>query len=179
MTGPAPGAGPAGGPPAVTIRPATADDVPDIHRIEKASFSDPWTPGAFRAMLAQPAVLGLAAERDGALVGYALAVVVGDEAELANIAVAPGARGQGVGRTLLDALLDALRARGGATVFLEVRDSNEAAQALYRSRGFVSAGRRKGYYRRPTEDALVMRRDRDAAGAGGGGADGAGTPGRD
>lgn len=142
------------------IRPATIADIPAILVIEQASFADPWTLGAFRGMLSQPHVIGSVAESEGEVVGYTIAWAIGDEAELANLAVAPGRRGQGIGRLLLDALLALLDARGGANVFLEVRDSNEAAQALYRSRGFTAAGRRKDYYRKPTEDAVVMRRPR-------------------
>ena len=59
-----------------------------------------------------------------------------------------------------------LSKRGGAAVYLEVRDSNEAAQALYRGRGFLASGRRKGYYRLPAEDAVVMRRPRAEGGGG-------------
>lgn len=144
----------------VRIRPATLADLPAIMVIEQSSFADPWTLGAFRGMLGQSHVIGAIAELEGEVVGYTIAWAIGDEAELANIAVAPDRRGAGIGRQLLDALLALLDARGGATVFLEVRDSNEAAQALYRSRGFTAAGRRKGYYRKPTEDAVVMRRPR-------------------
>ena len=144
----------------VLVRPATVEDLPAILAIEQASFTDPWTLGAFRSMLGQSHVMAAVAELDGEVAGYSVAWAIGDEAELANLAVAPGRRGQGIGRRLLDALLRMVDGQGGANVFLEVRDSNEAAQALYRSRGFTAAGRRKGYYRKPTEDAVVMRRPR-------------------
>ena len=142
------------------VRPATLADLPAILSIERIAFSDPWTADAFRSMLGQDHVLTTVAERDGRLVGYSVAWAVGDEAELANLAVAPEHRGTGVAKRLLDHLLDDLDARGGATIYLEVRDSNAPAQGLYRSRGFTAAGRRKGYYRKPTEDAVVMRRPR-------------------
>jgi len=148
----------------VALRPAAEGDLPSIVAIEKASFSDPWTLASFRSMLALPQVMATVAEEEGVVVGYTVAWVVGDEAELANLAVAPARRGTGIGARLLDSLLGALDARGGATIYLEVRDSNEAAQALYRSRGFTSAGRRKGYYRLPSEDAVVMRRARSSGG---------------
>lgn len=147
-------------PDAFTVRPATLVDLPAILSIERIAFSDPWTADAFRSMLGQDHVLTTVAERDGRLVGYSVAWAVGDEAELANLAVAPEHRGTGVAKRLLDHLLDDLDARGGATIYLEVRDSNAPAQGLYRSRGFTAAGRRKGYYRKPTEDAVVMRRPR-------------------
>lgn len=147
-------------PDAFTVRPATLADLPAILSIERIAFSDPWTADAFRSMLGQDHVLTTVAERDGRLVGYSVAWAVGDEAELANLAVAPEHRGTGVAKRLLDHLLDDLDARGGATIYLEVRDSNAPAQGLYRSRGFTAAGRRKGYYRKPNEDAVVMRRPR-------------------
>ncbi len=150
----------------VVVRPATVADLVRIREIEVASFSDPWTLAAFRSMLAQPQVLARVADEAGRVIGYSVAWVVADEAELANLAVDPARRGEGIGARLLDALLAELAARGGATVYLEVRDSNEAAQALYRSRGFLAAGRRRGYYRRPTEDAVVMRRERAPAAGG-------------
>ena len=145
---------------ALALRPATEADVPSIREIEVESFSDPWSAASFRSMLGQPQVLATVAERDGAIVGYSIAWAVGDEAELANLAVAPLARSAGIGGALVDALLATLEARGGATVYLEVRSGNDEAQTLYRRRGFVASGRRKGYYRHPTEDAVIMRRAR-------------------
>jgi ribosomal-protein-alanine N-acetyltransferase len=153
--------------PEVTVRAATVDDVPGIHELETLAFSDPWTPASFRAMIAQPLVIATVAEQAGRIVGYCIAWAIGDEAELVNLCVAPALRGTGLGGRMLDGLLATLDGRGGATVYLEVRDSNEAAQALYRGRGFLAAGRRKAYYRHPAEDAVVMRRP----GAVGGGGD--------
>lgn len=147
----------------VIVRPATAADLPGILAIERAVFSDPWTPGSFRGLFGQPHVLATVAVDGDAVTGYAIAWVVGDEAELANLAVAPARRGTGIAKALLDGLLASLDAQGGAHVYLEVRDSNAAAQALYRSRGFTAAGRRKGYYTKPDEDAVIMRRARGAA----------------
>ncbi len=144
----------------VAVRAASLDDVPAIHALETQSFSDPWTAASFRAMIAQPQVLATVADDAGVVVGYCIAWAIGDEAELVNLCVAADHRGRGVGALLLDDLMATLERKGGVTVYLEVRDSNEAAQALYRGRGFVAAGRRKGYYRRPVEDAVIMRRPR-------------------
>jgi len=144
--------------PPLTIRAANEEDLPAILAIERAAFSDPWTEAAFRKTLGQRPVIATVALDGRAVVGYSVAWIIGDEAELATLAVTESRRRAGIGGRLLDALLDEVDARGGATVYLEVRDSNTAAQALYRSRGFVAAGRRAGYYRRPTEDAIVMRR---------------------
>jgi ribosomal-protein-alanine acetyltransferase len=143
----------------LSIRGAVETDLPAIRAIEVASFGDPWSEDSFRSMIAHPRVRATVAERAGRLVGYCIAWVIADESELANLAVAPEARRAGVGARLLDDLLAALDAKGGVTVHLEVRESNDAAQALYRSRGFTASGRRRGYYARPHEDAVVMRRE--------------------
>ncbi len=145
---------------APTIRHATIDDVPAIHRIERTSFGDPWNAESFAQMIEHPRVHATVAEVAGAVVGYCVAWVIADEAEVANLAVDPEVRRAGIGGALLDELLRTLDGLGGARVYLEVRDRNLGAQALYRSRGFVASGRRKGYYRKPDEDAVVMRRDK-------------------
>lgn len=142
------------------IRVATEDDVADIHRIERACFTDPWSASSFRSMLVHPRVHATVAERDGAVVGYCFAWIVGDEAEVANIAVEPTMRRAGVGALLLDQFLRIADGHGVMSTHLEVREGNAAALRLYESRGFAAAGRRKRYYRRPDEDAVVMRREK-------------------
>jgi ribosomal-protein-alanine N-acetyltransferase len=94
-----------------------------------------------------------------ALIGYVVAWLVGDEAEVANLAVAPEWRGQGVGAALLDAALAEMRRGGAHVAHLEVRDSNMPARALYGSRGFTPVGRRRRYYQAPVEDAVLLRCD--------------------
>ncbi len=141
----------------VEVRDATVDDLGAIVTIERASFGDPWSEASFRSLLRAETTHFRVATRDGTLVGYAVTSRIGEEAELANLAVHPTARRAGIGAALLDDLLASTDAPPGATVYLEVRASNEPAQALYRSRGFEAVGRRKGYYSRPAEDAIVMR----------------------
>jgi ribosomal-protein-alanine N-acetyltransferase len=144
---------------AVLIRYGDEHDLAAIHAIEVASFADPWALEGFRDMLDHSrAKVIVATETDGVLIGYAVAWYVADEAEIANIAVAPSARRRGVGAVLLDRLLEIAATFGARSVFLEVRESNEAARQLYASRRFEIAGRRTAYYRKPSEDALVMRR---------------------
>ena len=129
-----------------------------IHAIEQASFADPWTRRSFVSLLSEPAVyFHVAAGAGGTIAGYVVAWCVVDEAEIANVAVAPEARGRGVGAALLDAALAHAAGRGCLAAYLEVRESNAAARALYASRGFGAVGRRRGYYRHPVEDALVLR----------------------
>lgn len=140
------------------LRAATAADVPAVAAIERAAFSDPWSPSSFATLLGNPAVEFAVAERGGAVLGYTVLWVAADEAELANVAVSAAARGRGVGALLVDNALAAAARRGAATVYLEVRESNVAARRLYASRHFADVGRRRGYYRNPVEDALVLAR---------------------
>jgi len=144
----------------VAIRPAQAGDLDRIWAIERMSFSDPWSRHSFERLLGDQRVHFVVAEHvPGAPEGYLVAWYVMDEGEIANLAVAADARRHGVGGALLDSALAAARARGVTDVYLEVRDSNAGARALYASRGFVQIARRRRYYRRPTEDALVLRLD--------------------
>jgi [ribosomal protein S18]-alanine N-acetyltransferase len=140
------------------VRPARAADLDAVVAIERASFADPWAPRAFSDALADEGLLFLVAEGEQGVAGYVIAWFVAGDGEIANIAVAPPARGHGVGAALLDAALRVGRDCGTRCVFLEVRESNAVARALYASRHFVEVGRRRGYYRLPTEDAIVLRR---------------------
>ena len=145
-------------------RPATPADAPPLARLERVAFTDPWSESSLREVLASSGAFGLIAERDGEVAGYVLARVVADEGEILNLAVAPAHRRRGIARALLELVLRQFAARQVGQVFLEVRESNAAALELYRRQGFESAGRRAGYYHRPEEAALVLRRvvDRSA-----------------
>ena len=142
------------------LRTATESDLNQIVAIERGSFADPWSEDAFRRLLAGlPAIFQvLVLPEENRLIGYVIAFAIGDDAELLNVAVEAGSRGKGFAGQMLDAVLIELGARGVRAAFLEVRESNRAARGLYESRGFREIGRRKNYYRRPVEDALVMRR---------------------
>jgi ribosomal-protein-alanine N-acetyltransferase len=144
---------------------ATVHDLASVAVIERAAFSDPWSLRSFREALDSGSVYFACARSDaGSVLGYVVAWFVADQGEIANIAVAPDQRGRGVGRALLDAALGEAARRGIAAVFLEVRDSNQRARELYASRGFEEVGRRRRYYRRPVEDAIVLRRTLSLAG---------------
>ena len=142
-----------------SIRPARREDVDDVAAIEKRAFSDPWSANSFRALFGNPLVHFAVAEDDvtGNVLGYVVAWFMVDEAEIANLAVSDDARREGIGARLLDHALAVAKQRQARMVFLEVRESNAAARALYSSRGFLVAGRRAKYYRKPLEDALVLR----------------------
>jgi len=144
----------------LTIRGARENDVDDVAAIERRAFSDPWSPNSFRALFGNPLVHFAVAEDvvTGKILGYVVSWFVVDEAEIANLAVSDGVRRAGIGARLLDHALEIAKERRSQVVFLEVRESNAAARHLYASRGFEVAGRRAKYYRKPTEDALVLRR---------------------
>jgi ribosomal-protein-alanine N-acetyltransferase len=163
---------------AVCVRSALAADLDAVAMIESVSFSDPWSRAAFESSLALPHVRFFVAEMsdgeagpqtgrrgDGGqssepvLLGYVVTLVLGDEGEIADLAVAPAARCRGVGGMLLDRVAVESHHLGLRSLYLEVRESNAAARALYESRGFLPVGRRRAYYRNPLEDALLLRRD--------------------
>src|SRR2546425_4490531 len=99
----------------------------------------------------------LVAERQGVVAGYVVAHSAADEGEILNLGVAPAHRRQGIGRALVERVLQELAGLGVRTVYLEVRASNASARRLYESLGFGEVARRARYYRRPVEDAVVLR----------------------
>jgi ribosomal-protein-alanine N-acetyltransferase len=144
------------------IRPASLADLDRLVLLERASFSDPWTIDQLADTILQPSTLGLIAEAgEGEIAGYLLGRIVADEAEVLTLAVCEASRRHGLGKRLLGEALAGMASRGVRAVWLEVRHSNAAAQALYLGAGFVATGVRRGYYRRPVEDAIVLRRDLD------------------
>jgi len=131
-------------------------DVPAVHAIEQVAFSDPWSVRDFRECVASDVVFLVAAAPDG-VAGYVIAQDAADEGEILNLAVAPRRHRGGIGRALVERALATLAGRGASRVFLEVRESNTAARALYAALGFGEVGRRRRYYQRPVEDAIVLR----------------------
>ena len=144
----------------VTIVAAATSDLDAVVALETVAFADPWTRPAFEAALKERhSRFRVARSLDGALLGYIIAWFVLDEGEIANLAVVPAARRRGVARALLDSIIAEAREARIARLFLEVRESNLAARALYASRGFTPLARRARYYRKPVEDAIVLRLD--------------------
>ncbi|TAL74053.1 MAG: ribosomal-protein-alanine N-acetyltransferase [Rhodanobacter sp.] len=142
------------------VRLMHADDLDEVIAIEQASYEFPWTRGIFADCLrvGHPCwVLCV----DDLIAGYGILSVGAGEAHVLNICIAPGWRGNGLGRHLLGRLLDVARWSGAERVFLEVRPSNPHAKALYDSVGFREIGRRPHYYpaRDGREDAIVMAFD--------------------
>lgn len=143
----------------LAIRAATPADLEAIVAIERAVFTDPWAPASFASEFGESCTwFRVACDADGAVRGFALSRFVADQGELMNIAVAPAWRGRGDGGRLVDDAVAAATAAGCEAMWLEVRASNAGAQALYAARGFALVGKRRGYYRKPVEDAWVYRR---------------------
>ena len=101
--------------------------------------------------------LSLVVEDHGQVVGFVVARMLQGEWEIENIAVAGAARRRGLATRLMGELMERARATGAGQVFLEVRESNHAARSLYEKWAFEPAGRRKAYYQKPVEDALIYR----------------------
>ena len=141
------------------IRKMTDREVPQVAELEKICFSQPWSEKSVAGELENPLSLWLVAMDGDRLAGYVGSQTVMDETDMMNLAVAPQFRRQGVGETLVNALVASLKELGSRCLTLEVRDSNGPARALYAKLGFVEVGRRRGYYRDPREDALILRKE--------------------
>lgn len=136
---------------------ATPEDAAAIAALETLTFSAPYTEKSVRDMLSSTIRPSFVVRDGGELLGYLLGQMIVPEGELLRIAVRPSARRRGVGRALIEAFLAHLQANGCTVCFLDVREHNAPAQALYSSYGFTPLDRRKGYYHLPTEDAIVMQ----------------------
>jgi tRNA threonylcarbamoyladenosine biosynthesis protein TsaB len=144
----------------VQMREMTPDDVDAVCAIEQTVQRFPWTRGNFSDVLDNGYVCRVD-EAEGGIRGYAVLMPVVDEAELLTIGVAAAHQRKGLGRALLNAMLQLARERKMVRVFLEVRPSNAAAVALYRRAGFEQIGMRRDYYRDEggSEDAITMACD--------------------
>ena len=123
------------------------EHIPPIAAIERACFTDPWSESALRDELNSPLARYFVCTENGEVLGYIGTRMVLDECQVANVAVSPACRREGVASFLMEAM---------NLVTLEVRVSNSAAQALYEKFGFQKTGIRPGYYRSPPEDAVLM-----------------------
>jgi ribosomal-protein-alanine N-acetyltransferase len=132
-------------------------DLPAVMEITRCSLPRPWGEAVWCEELASRFGLYLVLEEDGAVSGYVGLKLVSDEAHIMTIAVRPERRRQGFARTLVEAALADPASAGARRVYLEVRQSNAGARALYGSLGFVETGLRHGYY--GDEDALLMTLD--------------------
>ena len=139
------------------IRRMTLEDVPAVVELDSLSFSLPWPERSFRFELTENSASRCwVVELDGKIVGMLVAWLLVDEAHIATIATHPDHRRQGIARNLLAYALRYMSKEGAVTSFLEVRESNTAAQELYHQFGYEAVGRRKRYYKDTDEDAILM-----------------------
>ena len=152
----------------VQIVPATLEMLSDILVLEEACFSSPWTRKMLEAELTgNPfahflvAVHGGETKRIGQtpIIGYHCFWIVFEELRLMNVAVQASMRRRGVGRALVAEAIRHGLTQAATRAVLEVRASNESAQSLYQSLGFVEFSRRRRYYSHPDEDAVLMELD--------------------
>ena len=153
------------------IREATEEDIPRVLEIEREAISPPWTHGALLSEMYSTAtyfaVVPFAHEGSSPqgrglsippshILGFIIMRRAADEGELYQVAVDAAHRRQGIADELMEAALVWAHDCGIASIYLEVRKSNEAAIALYAKHGFIQVGFRKEYFTEPFEDAVVM-----------------------
>lgn len=140
----------------LTFREIRATDLDNVLAIERASFSCPWSRQFFLEELQASCAKSVLSVSGDVVVGYCLYWRLPTDIDIHNVAVHPEYRRSGVGRRMLLHVIEEARRTGSHNITLEVRKSNEAAQALYRSLGFEICGVRRGYYSDDGEDAWVM-----------------------
>jgi len=142
-----------------TIRLLNRVDIPQVLKIERDIFPDPWEEEMFYEEISTKKSYVLEDVKKGIIVGYLCGFSVLDEYSILNIAITGKYQHKGLGRTLLEfAVMKAIK-DGCFICWLEVRKSNNAAIGFYQKIGFKIVGTRKGYYQTPPEDAYVMRLD--------------------
>jgi len=140
-------------------RPLAEEDVPVIMAIEESAYPFPWSETIFRDCL-RAGYCSWVLERDHTIIAYGIMSIDVGECHLLNLCVRPEDQGAGLGRLMLDYLMDTARSHRAEIVFLEVRPSNEAARQLYFNAGFDQVGTRRNYYPAAPgrEDAIIMAR---------------------
>lgn len=140
----------------------TSAHVHQIAELEKKCFSDAWSERSIASELTNDLSLWLVALEGEQVAGYIGSQSVMGESDMMNVAVNASWRRQGIGEKLVRELIKRLAEKGNHSLTLEVRASNEPAQAMYQKLGFVQVGRRPRYYEKPREDALILRKEIEA-----------------
>jgi [ribosomal protein S18]-alanine N-acetyltransferase len=141
----------------LSLRPMQMGDLDAIMQIEPTIYSHPWTRGNFADSL-NSGYSAWVLEEKSEMIGYALLMIVMDEAHLLNLSIAKHHQKQGLGRYLLEHMIKIAKRHRAANLFLEVRPSNVSAIALYENMGFCEMAIRRGYYpsHNGREDAILM-----------------------
>lgn len=143
----------------IEIREMTWFDLDQVMVIENENFSVPWTEnGFFTYLMREDALFLVAEDEEGTIWGYIGVIIAVDEGDITNVSVKKEVQGQGIGTALIEELIRCMKEREVQTIFLEVRQSNAPAIALYEKMGFEKMGIRKNYYTDPTEDGITMSR---------------------
>jgi ribosomal-protein-alanine N-acetyltransferase len=142
----------------IEIKQMTEADLDEVHRIESRLFVDPWSRQAFLTDLKNDFAHPIVARFEKKVAGYASLYQAADELQIGNLAVSPDFHQRGIGTKLLEYIIKLAHDSHKRLVVLEVRQSNTAALNLYKKFGFKVAGKRKYYYHKPVEDALIMIR---------------------
>ena len=140
----------------MTIESMTVDDIAQVAEIERQSFSIPWSEKAFRDSMESDNTIYIVAKENDNVAGYAGMYLSFEEGNITNVAVNPLSRRKGIGEKIVRDILNRAYEKGVRDVFLEVRETNSVAIALYEKIGFKEEGIRKNFYDKPRENALIM-----------------------
>lgn len=140
----------------LTVVPMAEKHIKAVEEMEQTCFSTPWTEDGLRAELTSDTAVFRVALLDGVPAGYGGMHFVCGEGYIDNIAVLPAMRQRGIGTIIVESLINFTETHNGIFVSLEVRESNAPAIALYTKLGFQENGRRRGFYTKPPEDALIL-----------------------
>ncbi len=134
----------------------TAEALTGVAELEKLCFAEPWSAKSLELLTNDGIGVGMVCRKDGIICAYGGMLVAVDEGQITNIATHPDFRRMGYGRAVVEALIKYAKNNRLDSISLEVRESNRAAISLYSSLGFKVEGKRKDFYTKPTEAALVM-----------------------
>ena len=138
------------------IRRMTAGDLEQVAELEKTCFTESWSYGLLEAGIYSPFDVYYVFEQEERVLGYCNLRLLAGEGEVQRIAVLPPYRRMGLARKMMEAMVDYARENRAVAISLEVREGNRGARNLYRTYGFAEEAVRKGYYRSPPEDAVIM-----------------------
>lgn len=140
----------------MTIESMTVDDISQVAEIERQIFSIPWSEKAFRDSMESDNTIYIVAKENNNVAGYAGMYLSFEEGNITNVAVNPLSRRKRIGEKIVRDILNRAYEKGVRDVFLEVRETNSVAIALYEKIGFKEEGIRKNFYDKPRENALIM-----------------------